>query len=253
MMRAGRLLIAAAMVAAVTVPVALWASGGAGTITFAEGQCFSGAGPGGPWSPIKKGDAIKDGSYVKTDAASKVELTLADGSVLRLGDNTLFQLESGKAKKDKGATFSVLLGKAWAKVKTVSGGNNFEVKTKTAVAGVRGTVFSVLAQQDTATTVKVFEGEVAVNNKPSREKATGAAEGDKKDVAAAKAGGRQLIAGPKEVSKKQWEEMITKAMQMVRVAANGEMTEPLAFDLDVEKKDDWTAWNMERDAQIKTQ
>jgi len=190
---------------------------------------------------------------VKTDAAAKVEITLPDGSALRLGDNTIFQLEASKPKKEKGASFSVLLGKAWAKVKTVSGQQNFEVKTKTAVAGVRGTVFSVLAQQDTATTVKVFEGEVGVSNRPAKEKALGPAEGAGKETAAAKKGERVQIAGPKEISKKQWEEMIAKAMQMVKVAANGEMSEPLAFDIEVEKKDEWTAWNLERDAATKTQ
>jgi hypothetical protein len=246
--------LAAAFVTAVTIPLALWAAGGASTITYADGKCLAGSGPGGPWTPIKKGDTVKDGQYVKTEAGSKVEITLPDGSALRLGDNTLFQLEASKPKKDKGSSFSVLLGKTWAKVKSVSGQGNFEVKTKTAVAGVRGTVFSVLAQQDTATTVKVFEGEVAVNNKPSKERAGGVAEGDKKEAAAgAKKGERVQIAGPKEVSKKQWEEMIAKAMQMIKIAANGEMSEPLAFDLDVEKKDEWTAWNLDRDAQMKTQ
>jgi hypothetical protein len=239
-----------AVALAVAVPLALWAAQGASVVTYTAGQCFSGAGAAGPWKPVKQGDQIADGVHVKTDAGAKLELTLMDGSVIRLGENTLFQLETGKAKKDKSAAFSVALGKAWAKVKTVSGGNKFEVKTKTAVAGVRGTVFSVLAMQDAATTVKVFEGEVAVNNKPSIEKAL---EGEMVAKAAGKPGERVKVAGPKQVSKKQWEEMIAKAMQMVTVASSGEISPALAFDLDVEKKDEWVAWNMERDAAIKAQ
>ena len=243
----------AAVLAAVALPLALSAGPGASVVTYADGTCFSGEGPGGPWAPVKKGDAVKDGAYVRTESASKLELTLPDGSVLRLGDDTLFQIETSLPKKDKGTSFSVLLGKTWAKVRTVSGGQTFDVKTKTAVAGVRGTVFSVLAQQDTATTVKVFEGEVAVSNRPARERVAVLDEGQKKEPGTkeAKKGGRVEIAPPREISKKQWEEMIAKAMQMVKVAANGELSAPLAFDLDVEKKDDWVAWNLERDAAMK--
>jgi len=241
--------LAAALVLAAAVPFLIAASSGGSLISYASGQCYQGAGSQGPWAEVKQGDQVAEGSYVKTEAGSRIEITMADGSVLRLGDSTLFLLETAKAKKDKGMSFSVILGKAWAKVKTVTGGQKFEVKTKTAVAGVRGTVFSVLAQQDAGTVVKVFEGLVAVNNKPARE----GAEGAKAAVDGAKKTERVEVAGPKEVSKKAWEEMIAKAMTMIKVASNGEMTEPLAFELEVEKKDDWVAWNMERDAKLKAQ
>ena len=145
-------------------------------------------------------------------------------------------------------SFSVILGKAWAKVRKVTTGNTFEVKTKTAVAGVRGTVFSVMAQKDASTVVKVFEGLVAVNNKPALDSIEAA-----EKAQAAKKGERVQVSGPKEISKRAWEEMIAKAMRMVMVAANGEITEPLAFDLEVEKKDDWVVWNMARDAALKSQ
>jgi hypothetical protein len=237
-----------ALLLAAGVPLALYASApGAGTVTFASGKNYTGNNSAGPWAETKVGDSISDGIFVKTDAGSKLELTLSDGSVLRLGENTLFQLESAKAKKDKGMSFSVLLGQAWAKVKTVSGGQKFEVKTKTAVAGVRGTVFSVLAMQDAATTVKVFEGEVAINNKPSVDKTLDA---EKMAKAPAKPGERVKVSGPKQITKKAWEEMIAKAMQMVTVASNGDISAALAFDLEVEKKDDWVAWNIDRDSKI---
>ncbi|MCX7957619.1 MAG: FecR family protein, partial [Deltaproteobacteria bacterium] len=139
----------------------------------------------------------------------------------------------------------VSIGSVWAKVKKTTDQKKFEVKTKSAVAGVRGTVFSVTALLDESSIIKVYEGEVGVNNRPVIDRKN--KEEEMKQAEAKKE--RKEIPPPyKEVTKKQWEEMIAKAMQMIKVSAEGDISEPIAFDLDEEKKDDWVAWNMSLDA-----
>ncbi len=34
---------------------------------------------------------------------------------------------------------------------------------------------------------------------------------------------------------------------MIKVSAEGDISEPIVFDLEEEKKDDWVAWNMSLD------
>ena len=85
-----------------------------------------------------------------------------------------------------------------------------------------------------ATSVKVYGGQVLVSNKPIY-----AVEGHTKAK-------RVQVAGPQEVSKKQWEELVTEAMQVVSVAADGSMTQE-RFALADPAADDWESWNAERD------
>ena len=62
--------------------------------------------------------------------------------------------------------------------------------------------------------------------------------------------GRREVAGPQEVTKKEWEEFVAKAMQEVRVAANGQIAAPVAFDAQADAADEWVAWNKSRDKQM---
>ena len=82
--------------------------------------------------------------------------------------------------------------------------------------------------------------------KPGAVKKTGKFQMPKKGV---KPGGpgRVEVAGPHEVTKKEWEEFVAKAMQEVRVAADGKISEPIAFDSSADAADEWVAWNKSRD------
>ena len=54
------------------------------------------------------------------------------------------------------------------------------------------------------------------------------------------------MAGPAEISKDQWEDLVAQAMQAVTVAASGEMSRATFAKADP-AADDWEAWNEERD------
>jgi ferric-dicitrate binding protein FerR (iron transport regulator) len=224
----------------------------AGKITYMKGavEAFSG----GAWAKVKEGDNVYGGEMIRTLKKSRVEIVLADKSVIRLGSRSKVKLKEALFKA--GTTqFSAKMfrGKAYAMAsKLVGGDSKFEVTTSNAVAGVRGTTFRIDSKRDKSTVVRVYTGAVAVSNapiysKPGKIKKTeGKFQMPKKGV---KPGGpgRVEVAGPSEVTKKEWEEFVAKAMQEVRVAANGELSEPVAFDAEADAADEWVAWNKSRD------
>ena len=251
--RIPRVTVLVALVMAVTFAVSDAApKAPAGKITYMKGtvEAFSG----GAWAKLKKGDSVYGGQMIRTLRKSRVEIVLADKSVIRLGSKSKVKLKEAMFKA--GTTqFSAKMfrGKAYAMAsKLVGGDSKFEVTTSNAVAGVRGTTFRIDAKRDKSTVVRVYTGAVAVSNapiysKPGKIKKTeGKFQMPKKGV---KPGGpgRVEVAGPSEVTKKEWEEFVAKAMQEVRVAANGELSEPVAFDAEADAADEWVAWNKSRD------
>lgn len=229
------LLAAAALAAPAPPPVA-------GTITFVDGEASRTAA--GKSAKLQKGASIFQGDVIETARRTRVELTLADQSVLRLGPLSRVELDAaafGKGADDRKVSAKLRVGNVWASVtRTLGGEARFEVKTENAVAGVRGTTFRVDASKDKSCVVKVYSGTVAVAAGPLPRPQHGA-EG-------APGGGRQQVAGPKEVTREQWERIVTSMMQ-VRVAADGSAAEPEQFAM--ADTDEWETWNRERDAAVK--
>jgi hypothetical protein len=254
--------VAVAAAAAATAPVP------AGTVTFLAGQAQRVAA--GKAQPLAVGTPVFAGDVIETQKRTRLELKLADQSVLRLGPSARVDLSAasfGRSVEDRQVSAKLQVGNVWAKVaKTVGGESRFEVKTENAVAGVRGTTFRVDAAQDRSVVVKVYNGTVAVAGgriprpthgggdedvAPVREEDTkvAAAGGDGKTTAAdPKKKVRKQVAGPKQVTKEQWEKIVT-AMMVVKVAADGTATEPETFALADPAQDEWEAWNRERDSQ----
>lgn len=147
-----------------------------GTITHREGRIA--VRRDGRFVRLRKGDAIAPGEVFRTYGKSRAEITLSDGSVVRVGTRSEIQMPETASALDCGpqpkpgegerpVTLKLLLGKAWFKVtSTFGGGATYEVTTGNAVLGVRGTSFIVEAVEDPTytTTVGVCEGEVEVTN-----------------------------------------------------------------------------------------
>jgi hypothetical protein len=92
--------------------------------------------------PLKRGDAVAIGDRITTDAESKIKLLLADDSVLAIGAGSTVTLDDlTLGANGRTGRLGVLVGRfklaiaAW-----LSGPSDYEVRTPTAVAGVRGTV-----------------------------------------------------------------------------------------------------------------
>jgi len=243
------LLAAAALCAAALAAVALAPRAGAtapvpaGTITFLSGEATRAAG--GATEKLAVGSAVYQGDQVETQRRTRVELKLTDASVLRLGPLSKVDLDAaafGKSADDRKVSAKLRVGNVWASVTKALGGEaRFEVKTENAVAGVRGTTFRVDASQDKSVVVRVYSGTVAVaaGPLPRPDHAGPGAE--------PKPGGkpeRKQVAGPQQVTREQWEKIVTGMMQ-VRVAADGSPSEPERFAL--AEADEWETWNRQRD------
>jgi hypothetical protein len=254
---AGALLALAAATATAAAPVP------AGSVTFLAGQAQRIAG--GKPTALAVGSPVFAGDVIETQKRTRLELKLADQSVLRLGPTARVDLSAasfGRSVEDRQVSAKLKVGNVWAKVaKTVGGESRFEVKTENAVAGVRGTTFRVDAAQDRSVVVKVYNGTVAVAGsriprpshdidaevEPVRTDAPDqvAAAGTEAKPADPKKKVRKQIAAPKQVTKEQWEKIVT-AMMTVKVAADGTATEPETFAM--AEGDEWEDWNRARDS-----
>jgi hypothetical protein len=214
----------------------------------------------GEFTKLLKGSQLKVGALIKTGRKSRIEIKLADRSVIRLGSKSSLTLQQAhfSGADSKNVAARLWRGKAYAVVsKLVGRKSSFEIKTSTAVAGVRGTAFRINAARDQSTVVRVYTGAVAVSNAPIYTKPAKDTKTAGKPIKMPRIGikpggpGRVEVAGPQQVSKKQWEEFIAQALQEVRVSAKGEVSAPVSFDAKTEEQEDeWVAWNKNLDKDL---
>lgn len=132
---------------------------------------------------LKEGDNIDENITVKTYPSSEVELVYDDGIMVFLSENSSFTIR--KVQKIKQASwildiltlnlyadekgneswFDYLYGKAMFFVKKLD--KSYNVKTPTAVCGVRGTNFSIVADENISE-VGLFKGIVEVEKDDKR-------------------------------------------------------------------------------------
>lgn len=174
--------------------------------------------------PVRVHMECKLGDTLVLGPASRLELRYPDNTLLRLDENSRMVLADRTAGKPEP---TLLMGKAWANVKKIGqGGTGFGVRTPTAVAAVRGTVFNVDGNADSSK-VKLYEGKVEVGT--SRADSLLRARGE--------------VTGPSEVSLEKWV-MLLRGEQVV-TRKDGTWT---TSKFDVDERDPWIDWNAERDA-----
>jgi hypothetical protein len=238
-MRARAPIVAALAGAALLAVAAPAAPQPAGSVTFVSGEATRSAG--GKTEKLAVGRLVYAGDVLETRRRTRLEVKLADQSVLRLGPlsrATVEQAAFGASVEDRKVSAKLVVGKVWANVaKAVGGEARFEVRTENAVAGVRGTTFRVDAATDKSVVVKVYSGTVAVAAGRIPRPEHGGAQGE-----------RRQVSGPQEVSREEWEKIVT-AMMQVRVSAAGVPAEPEAFALSKAGGDEWEEWNRSRDAE----
>jgi ferric-dicitrate binding protein FerR (iron transport regulator) len=195
--------------------------------------------------PLFHGDFLSEGDRVTTGKKSRIELKMPDGSYIRYGESTTFELVSAGydvQKKKRNISISMILGKAWAKVSRLfSRRGRFSISTKTAVAGVRGTVYRLNVNQDDSVMVKVYWGEVVVNSRKQAQEAIKPGT----MMEPTPVSGPHPVEGPHPVSMEEWT-YIVKSLQQINIKPDGTVTKPFRFDI---KKDlnDWVLWNKQRD------
>ena len=180
---------------------------------------------------------IYQGDQIRTEAESRCEITLEDGAIVRMDENTFQQFEKCMINKTaKETSLFLSTGKIWLNArKILAKSDSFKVRTNKAVCAIRGTKFRV-DTDDEQTRISVHKGVVAtwsaLFDKPK----------PKPDASILKP---KPIAGPHPVSMERWVEIV-KAFQQITIDSDGKY-EKKDFNINSIMEDQWVRWNIARD------
>jgi len=111
----------------------------------------------------RAGISLAPGTKILTGPDGKAEISLEDGSIIVVQQNSSMVLSGIKRQKKKKTSILIFFGRIWNKVSTAVGGRaGYEVNTPIVVCGVRGTEFETAVADDGSVRVRVDEGTVNV-------------------------------------------------------------------------------------------
>ena len=134
-------------------------------VTFIKGEVLSQEKEGEEWTKLNLNDRVLQGSTIKSGDTSAVEITFEDGASFFIRSNTTLGLTSAQKKGSFYTTRKLFLQKGNTLVRTIAvpgAKSRFEVNTRNAVAGVRGTEFKTSLDPDESTRVEVLKGTVGL-------------------------------------------------------------------------------------------
>lgn len=134
-------------------------------VTFTVGDSFFSRGT--AWERLEVGTALSEKERIKTEKSSTVDVQIGQ-SVLRIKEKSEVILQTIFKDKSTGiesTSLELTVGMVMAKPKKLVKGESFLVKTPTAVAGVRGTMFTVESTPERNTRVSVVDGKVSVSKR----------------------------------------------------------------------------------------
>ncbi len=121
------------------------------------------------WEKIGLNTRIYEGDRIKTSANARVELDMPDGTVLKINENTVFDIKEIKTPEDDGEdkmSFTLWAGKLWGGFKKIfSDRQERTIESPSAVVAIRGTTIEMEVDMQQKTTVRVIEGRVGVTSK----------------------------------------------------------------------------------------
>ncbi len=204
-----------------------------GKVTFISGSADL-VKKSGKTKQVKVNLPVKAGQVYKTGDQSILEITYNNGTVLRLGENSDVVLTG-----ENSSSPFLRKGKLWANIKKLANRKGtFNIKTVTATAAVRGTVFKVEAGADSSSTIGLYEGAVDVGPADTTKIKTPAP--------AEPAWGKPTeIPGPYEVSLETWVRL--NPGNEIHVKKDGKYKTSKLAD---EKDDDWVKFNLQRDKSV---
>ena len=137
-----------------------------GTATFVKGSVMLQEKGSGEWQEIHLNDLIKQGSGIKTGNESALEITFEDATSFYLRPNTLMDIIVAEKKGSIHFMRELYLrsGKAISRLREATGEESrFEIRTPSAIAAARGTVFRVSVDNAEATRSEVLRGTIGVS------------------------------------------------------------------------------------------
>jgi len=147
-------------VAVYSAPMVVTVDRVAGTVQFRAGDTA-------PWKNLSNGDKVPVGAMVRTQADSSCILKWADGNAVKVAPLTVMKLtEADKAASgQEKSALDLTEGKVFAHVKKmVTKDSSFQLKTPTAVAGVRGTDLYGTESPSGGSSFGVTEGNLTVQS-----------------------------------------------------------------------------------------
>lgn len=154
----------AAALAFALVPLAGAAQPVAGQVLWASGAVAS-IGPDKVVRPLSKGDAVHSGELVSTGAESHVQLLMKDQGLIALRPDSSLHLATYAydASKDgnNGSAVMNLVKGGFRSITGVIGAtnkDNFQIRAKTVLLGIRGTDHETFLQPDSGVYNRVTEG-----------------------------------------------------------------------------------------------
>lgn len=106
--------------------------------------------------PVVEGAELKEGGRLKVAMGGFVAMKSSRGDDIEFKDKAYVKLASLPSADQKSTSMTMFSGKSQFKVKPLSKGEVFEVRSPTAVAGVRGTIFSMLVTDSGTTAITVM-------------------------------------------------------------------------------------------------
>jgi hypothetical protein len=107
---------------------------------------------------------IKESDELKTEAGSSAIIKMDDGSMVKLGPLAKMKMDQLTASgNDNKTSLDISIGKSWNRASRLTKDAAFNVKTPTAVAGVRGTFFASEVDKTSDSTFDVYDGSVKVS------------------------------------------------------------------------------------------
>jgi hypothetical protein len=137
-----------------------------GKVTALEGRATVQHNGGSAPQAVRLQGPVYQQDVVRTEAASKLQLTFVDGTVVSLGEQSTLQITRfvySPPKQTQNALVTISVGVFRAIVKTLSPESTFEINTPTAIAAIRGTDIMGEVGGD-ATAIVVLDGTVALFN-----------------------------------------------------------------------------------------
>lgn len=112
--------------------------------------------------PLTDNDKVKEGDVVQTGPASSALLTWVDGSKVQVGPESRLEVKKCFSRNQQEVSlFRLDTGQIWSRIsKRLRRESRFEVETPVAVAGVRGTIFSVAVIPSGGARISVLDGSV---------------------------------------------------------------------------------------------
>lgn len=116
------------------------------------------------WQKIRNNHVLIEGNVLRTNEESSCHVKLDDGTLLQLEADTVIALGEFNFEEGSNTLLDVISGSVLMKITKLGTNDEFNVKTVSAVAGVRGTEFTVTVDgedENAVVEITVLEGIVA--------------------------------------------------------------------------------------------